>query len=188
MTGVERGFAAQQRSLDDRRAAVDACHTGRHDIRESLKAVVKVSAFVKLDEGSAKVMRLPRFSSDELLLADARAILDKVTPYADAFLAEGLPANVLTDLPAQIAGFAAAKLAQPQARQQFTVASKAIATALDAGDEAIEVLETILVNSPNVDPGVLTKLRLAKRVGPAHAKDEAPAGPTPVPAPVPKVA
>ena len=59
VTDVKRSFTVQQRSLDDRRAAVEACRTGRRALRDSLTAVVKVSTFVELDEGSAKVMRLP---------------------------------------------------------------------------------------------------------------------------------
>ena len=57
-------------------------------------------------------------------------------------------------------------------RKTFTAAFKSARKALKAGDEALSVIEAILARSPNVDERTLTKLRMAKRIGPAHSSDK----------------
>jgi len=120
---------------------------------------VKISSFVTLEEGSAKVMRLPRKTDDQTMIADARAIRDAVTPNADAFKAAGLPANVLVDLNAQIDAFAAARTAAQSERKKFGAITKAILIALRSGDQALEGLGTIFNATPRVDPKAIEWLR-----------------------------
>src|SRR5260370_2135750 len=120
VTTVRRLFAEQQRCLNDKTRAVEALSVGRRVLRSLLKAVVKVSALVELGLSAAKVMQLPRRSSDELLLADSQAIFDQLTLHKDVFLAEGLAPNVLTDLPAQMGQFEADKAACTDALRRFT--------------------------------------------------------------------
>src|SRR5258708_9021054 len=166
---VIRWSTERQRRLEDERAAAETCRTRRRNIHDGLKAVVTVSRFVALDEGAAKIVVPPRRSGDGQRFVDARAILDKVTPYTTAFLKQGLPQNVLKDLPAQIDGLLAAKAAQAKARTQRVAANQSLRDALKAGDQAIDLLHTIVVNTPNVDPNIVTQFRLAKRIGPMKA-------------------
>ncbi|HYM26097.1 MAG TPA: hypothetical protein VEU08_22925 [Vicinamibacterales bacterium] len=184
VTDVGTRLTDQQGFLADRLAATAACEAGRLGIRDNLQAVAKISAFVTLPEGSAKVNLLPTDVSDKQLTSQAEAVLERVKPNAAAFIAEGLPSNVLTDLEQQIADLKKAKQAQATARRQYAAATNAIKADLIPGDEAIQVIDTILKKtSPALDGDALTELRNAKRVGPARATAKAPAQPEPVPAP-----
>jgi hypothetical protein len=179
VTAVRRLFAEQQRCLNDKTRAFEALSLGRRVLRSLLKAVVKVSAVAELSLSAAKVMQLPRRSSDELLLADSQAIFDQLTLHKDVFLAEGLAPNVLTDLPAQISQFEADKAASTEAQRRYTAATDGIRRALDAGDDAMEVCAAYLESLPNPDESVIRKLHIAKRVGPKSTP--APVSPAPAP-------
>src|SRR5258708_20391490 len=124
------------------------------------------------------VMRVPDIASDEQLMMDGGGIAAAGGAHADAFKTAGLPESDLVNLPAQIAALKAAKTAASNARKAFTVAAKGIRKALNSGDDAIVVVDAILARTPNADPEVLAKLRLAKRVGPSHAGDQPAAAPS----------
>jgi hypothetical protein len=89
-----------------------------------------------------------------------------VSAYADAFVAPGLPPNLLQDFEESIAGFAAARDEQAASRQRFTAAFESIGETLGEADRAVDVLEAIVLNTPGAPSELLTKLRLARRVGP----------------------
>ena len=185
---VDRLSKEQSESLEARLQALGRVKDTRVTLYGTLKHVVKISAFVKLDEGSAKVMRLPRKTDDQTMIADARAIRDAVTPNADAFKAAGLPANVLVDLNTQIDAFAAARTAAQSERKKFGAITKAIRIALRSGDQALEVLGTILNATPGADPKVIEWLRTARLVGPSRVKADAQATTAPTPEPTAKTA
>jgi hypothetical protein len=177
---VDRLLALQERSVEDRRAATEQCRLSRRTLREAAKAIVKVGKVVNLD-AIMETMRLPAGTSDDELLAYSRGLLDRVSAHADAFVAEGLPPDLLKDLGDAIQAFAAARDAQAGSRQRFTAASESIRETLDTADKTVDVLEAIVVNTPAAHPEVLTKLRMARRVGP---RVTAPAAkPSPIPAP-----
>jgi hypothetical protein len=140
----------------------------RQTLHDLIKAIVDVSAVVTLGEGSAKIMRMPTMDTNEGLLAEANAIYEMASAHAAEFVAEGLPKNVIPDLGKQIEAFKAARARLSNARKTFTAATKAAVKALRSGDEAIAVLDAILAHTPSLDPKWLTKLRLAKRIGPAR--------------------
>jgi len=178
---VDRLLALQERSVEDRRAATEQCRLSRRTLREAAKAVVKVGKLVNLDASIMETMRLPAVASDDELLAYSRGLLDRVSAHADAFVAEGLPPDLLKSLGVAIEGFAAARDAQATWRQRFTAASASIRETLDNADKTVDVLEAIVVNTPAAHPEILTKLRMARRVGP---RVTAPAAkPSPAPAP-----
>jgi hypothetical protein len=177
---VDRLLALQKRSVEDRRAATEQCRLSRRTLREAAKAIVKVGKLVNLD-AIMETLRLPPATSDDELLAYSRGLLDRVSAHADAFVAEGLPPDLLKDLGDAIQAFAAARDAQAASRQRFTAASESIRETLDNADKTVDVLEAIAVNTPAAHPEVLTKLRMARRVGPRVI---APAAkPSPIPAP-----
>lgn len=183
---VNRLSKEQSECLQARLKALDTVKDTRVTLYGTLKHVVKISAFVKLDEGSAKVMRLPRKTDDQTMIADARAIRDAVTPNADAFKAAGLPANVLVDLNTQIDAFAAARTAAQSERKKFGAITKATLIALRSGDQALEVLGTIFNATPGADPKAIEWLRTARQVGPSRVKPDgagahAPTAPIPEP-------
>ena len=176
---LDRLLALQERSIEDRRAAVEQCRLSRRTLRDAANAVVKVGKLVNLDDEMMATMQLPGPVSDDELLAYSRGLLDRVSSHADAFVADGLPPDLLKNLAEAIEAFAAARDAQAASRQRFTAAAEAIRETLDKANKTVGVLEAIAVNTPAAHPEVLTKLRIAKRVGPRAAE------PTDKPAPPP---
>jgi hypothetical protein len=177
----DRWSTERQRHLDDERAATIRCRTLYRTLRDSLNTVVKVSRFVDLDEATANVIgRLSNTRYDELLTV-AAAALDKVTQHSAAFLAQGLPADILKDLPVQIQGLKAALKARADARVLRRAAGESMQSALVASDTAIKQLHVIAVSTRSADPNFVSQLRLAKRVGPAKAKDQPSAAHPPAP-------
>ncbi len=187
---VDRLLALQERSIEDRRAATEQCRLLRQTLRNAASAVVKVGKLVHLDDTVMATMQFPGSPSDDELLAYSRGLLDRVSAHAEAFVADGLPPDLLKNLSDAIQTFAAARDAQTASRQRFTAAAESIHETLDKADKTVDVLEAIAVNTPAAHPEVVTKLRIAKRVGPrATEPAEKPASPpTPPSTPADKAA
>jgi len=177
---VERLLALQERSIQDRRTATEQCRLSRQALRNAALAVVKIGKLANLADAITATLRLPGPASDDELLAYSRALLDRVSSHADAFVAEGLPPDLLTQLAGAIQEFAAAREAQAACRERFAAAGEEIRATLDKADQTVDALQAIVVNTPAAERQVLTKLRIARRVGP-----RAPAAPAPNPAPTP---
>ena len=176
---VEESFADQQDARNKQRLAKAELDAARTTLRDIMKVIVDVSAVVRLDEGSAKVMVVPQEGSDELLIADANAIYRAASANAKAFEGEGLPAHVIPELGDRIAVFKTAKMANSTARKTFTATAKSSRKGLKAGDEALSVIVAILARSPNIDEKALTKLRSAKRIGPTRPANQPALEPAP---------
>ena len=159
-------FALQAQSIEDQRAAAADIRTGRQWLRNAGKAVVKVGRLVTLDETTMATMRLLGSVSDDELLAYTRGLLNRVVPYADAFVAEGMPLDLLTDIQEGIQRFAEAKDAYAAARQRFTAATEMIHEAQAKTSKTIDAIEAVAVITPAANPEMLTKLRIARRIGP----------------------
>jgi hypothetical protein len=163
---VDRLLALQERSIEDRRAATEQCRQSRRALRAAAKAVVAVGRIVHLDAAVMGTMRLPGGASDDELLAYSRGLLERVSAHADAFVADGLPPDLLKRLGDHIAEFAAARATQAASRQRFSAASESILETLNDAARAADVLEAIVVNTPDAPPEILARLRIARRVGP----------------------
>ena len=174
---VTAKFAEQEACIDEAATAGKDARSWRSALAATLKAVATLAPFVDLDPSSATVWQLPAYLNDQRALAKAREFLDRVTRDAKAFLAKGLPQKVLDDLPKQIAGLEAARLARKDALRRYTAAGDAIHSAQADADKATRVVHTIFGQS---DPVAVKKFRTAKRIGPAtdtQAKTETPATP-----------
>jgi hypothetical protein len=170
---VDRLLALQERSIEDRRAATEQCRQSRQTLRDAANAVVKVGKVVSLGDAIMATLKRPGPGSDDELLAYSRGLLDRVSTHADAFVADGLPPDLLKNLSDAIQAFAAARDAQAASRQRFTAAAQSIRETLDNADKTVDVLEAIAVTTPAARPEILTKLRIAKRVGPRAAEPAA---------------
>jgi hypothetical protein len=177
-------LALQEQSMQDGRTAVEQCRLSRRTLRDAANGVVKIGKLANLDDAMVATLQLPGKVRDEELLAYARALLNRVSAHVDALVAEGLPPDLLQHLDGAIQAFAAAKEAQAASRERFAAASTAIRDTLDQADKTVGALEAIVVNTPPGNPQVLTKLRVAKRVGP-RTTPPAPVNPTPAPTPPP---
>ena len=166
---VDRLLALQEESIMERRAATAMVRSGRLAIRHALKAVVMVGRLVTPADGTVmSTMRLPGPVSDNDLMAQASGILDRVTPYADDFIAAGLPPDLLEKLAAAIDALASARSAQSTARRNFTAATESIRDIQHDARRTIDAIEAIAINMPKTrsSSDMLTMLRVARRVGP----------------------
>ncbi len=163
---VGRLLALQQRSIEDRRAATAQCRRWRRTLRTAAKAVVRVGRVVDLEADLMSTMQLPAKTSDDEFIAYLRGLIDRVAPHADAFVAEGLPPDLLTDLADGVMEFAAARATQVASRQRFSAASESIRETLGRADRLADVLESVTMTAPMAPAELLTRLRLARRVGP----------------------
>ncbi|MGH9409396.1 MAG: hypothetical protein ACRD1V_08060 [Vicinamibacterales bacterium] len=182
---LDRLLTVQAVSIEDRRAATEQSRLSRITLRDAAKAVVSVGRIVNLDAAVMGTMKLPGAASDDELLAYSRGLSERVSAHADAFVAEGLPPDLLKHLDDGATAFAAARDGQAGARQRFSAAFESIRETLDHTDKMIDVLEAIVLNTPDAPPEVLTQLRIARRVGP---RVSVPVPKPPQPAPADKAA
>ncbi|HZR23774.1 MAG TPA: hypothetical protein VFA59_09320 [Vicinamibacterales bacterium] len=181
---VDRLMAVQERSNEDRRAAMEQVRAGRLALRAAATAVAKVGKLVNLDETTMATMQVPGRVSDDELLAYTRGLLDRVAGHADAFVAEGLPPDLLKHLEDGVPRLAAAKEQYAAARQRFAGALEAIREAQAKSETTIDALEAIAANTAAATPDMLKELRMARRIGPhvGAAATEPPAPPHTTPA------
>jgi hypothetical protein len=172
---VDRLLALQECSIEDRRAATEQCRRSRRALRAAARAIVAVGRIVRIEAAEMGTMQLPERASDDDLLAKSRALLELVSPHADAFATNGLPPGLLTRLGDEIETFKMARATQTAAPGRFAAASESILETLENAARTADVLETIVVNTPDAPPEILTKLRQARRVGPRlNAEPKAP--------------
>ena len=173
---VGRLLALQEESIMERRAATSMVRSGRRAIRCALKAVVTVGRLVTLADGTVmSTMQMPRPVSDDDLMAHARGTLERVAPYADDFVAAGLPLDLLEKLAAAIEGLASARSAQSTARLNFTVATGSIREIQHGARRTIDAIEAIAINmeKTRASSDMLVMLRVARRIGPRAATNAA---------------
>jgi hypothetical protein len=130
---------------------------------------------------SGVAMELPplRETSDQQLLADARALLDAVKPLADVFKAHKI--QVYDDLRQEIASLDSTMDAQAKGRNERKGAGTAVNDALKSGAAAAAGLEPLFFAVVAGDPQKAIEWKNTSRVGPARTKKDVPAEPaTPV--------
>jgi hypothetical protein len=183
---IDSLLALQKQSLEDRRAATEQLRRGRGTLRNAARAVVKVGTLVDEDgQIPMGTMRVPGVGSDDDLLSYTKALLDRVTPHADAFVREGLPSNLLKTLADERQKFVQAKDLRDAAVQRSQAAAETIRETQDKADKTIAAIHAVAINLPNADAFV-KRLRIAKRVGPRAVSAPAqPGSTTPAPAPTP---
>ena len=96
-------------------------------------------------------------------------------------MAKRLPPDLLKRLGDGVVAFTAGREDQAASRPRFRAAAESIRQSLDAAGKTIDVLMAIAAGTADAPPAVLTKLRMAKRVGPRvsppAAKPPAASGP-----------
>ena len=180
---VSRQLAVQKQSIEERRAATKQCRVARRALHAAAKGVVKVGQLVTVDQTTMDTMQIPHRMGDDELIAHAQGLLNRVSPFADAFVAKGLPPDVLKKLDTNIQALVAARDARATAVQQYAAATASIHETQDVADKTVAALEAIAINLPDANPEVVTKLRMAKRVGPRAAAPKPNPEPAPSPAP-----
>ncbi|HZR23118.1 MAG TPA: hypothetical protein VFA59_05970 [Vicinamibacterales bacterium] len=169
VTEVDRLLAFQQRCIEERRAATADIRRAHATIVQTARTIVRVGRLIDLPDAPMRTLQLPVRMAHDDLLAYARGLLDRVLPHADTFIAEGLPADALTQLTNAIARLTSARAAQATARQQFSGAFELIHEAQETATRTIAALEAIALSTADAPHELVTKLRIAKRVRPRSA-------------------
>jgi len=184
---VDDQLALQQRALEDRRAAHDDLRRGRGTLRNAAKAVVKIGKLIDpADEALMATMKIPGGVSDDEFVAWTRALVDRVTPHADAFVKVGLPSNLLNNLRDAIQQFMKSRDLRDVTIQRFQNATESIRETQDKIDKTLDAIHAVALNLPAANPDFVRKLRIARRVGPRTAgTPDKPASPSPTAPPSP---
>ena len=166
-------LAAQKGAVETRRAATQQCRVCRTALRAAGKAVVKVGQLVNLPGTVMQTLSVPGSMSDGDLLAHMQALYDRVLPYKDAFEAEGLPPDVLTKLSDGITALEAARAAYAATIQDAASAEDALSQNQDLAAATILALESVAATAAPANRELLSKLKVAKRVGPRKVQPTA---------------
>ena len=161
-----RLMASQARALEDRKAATQQCRICRRALRAAGNAVVKVGKLVHLPDTVMATLSIPGSMSDNRLLSHMQAVYDRVLPYKDAFEGQGLPPDVLTHLTDGIKALEAARSAYAATIQDAASVGAALTENQDKASATILALESVVATTTPTDRDLLTKLKVARRVGP----------------------
>ena len=148
---------------------------GCNALRTNVKHVVRASEMLPYTSTAGEPFPKVRRSTDQQLVADSKAIRERALPLAEAFTTNGLlPADLLTDLQGQIAVVETAIAAQGAAKETHVGANAATVEAIRQGAIAIRALEPIFFHANAGDPNLISKWKIAKRIGPARKEAAAP--------------
>jgi len=174
-------FKSQEKCRIDERAAADRNGAARVTIYRLVRNVEVVSNRMPAQSGTPAFGTTDQRVKDDAMIARAEAILEAAAEHTDPFVNEGVLPGLPETLASELAAFRKSKEAVTFARKTFTETTAALDQALEDGDDAIAVIESILVASPNAPVGMLAALRQAKLIGP-RVDDTGPAEGEPAPA------
>ena len=167
-------FKDQERCRADGQTAADHNEASRKTLRNLIRHVEIVSKVMPADSGTPAFDTSSR-TSDEQLIARAEAIVDAAAEHTDPFVNKGVLPGLHDRLSSELAAFRKSKDAVTVSANQYTVATAGLDQALGEGDDALDVIESILVASPDAPVGVLKALRQTRLIGPRDVQDDEPA-------------
>src|SRR5436190_9501565 len=148
-------FKDQERCRADGQTAADHNEASRKTLHNLIRHVEIVSKVMPADSGTPAFDTSSR-TTDEQMIARAEAILDAAAEHTDPFVNEGVLPGLHDRLSSELAAFRKSKDAVTVSANQYTVASAGLDQALGEGDDALDIIESILVASPDAPVGVLT--------------------------------
>jgi hypothetical protein len=166
VTESTRLMAVLERALQERKAATQQCRRCRRVLRVAGKAIVKVGRLVVLPDTVMQTLRVAGAMGDIRLMAHMQALHDQVLPYRDAFEAEGLPPDVLTNLADRIKALEAARAAYAATIQEAAAARESLGENQNRASVTILALESVVPTTTQANREVVNKLQVARRVGP----------------------
>jgi len=178
VTESTRLIAVRDQAVSERKAATRQSRVCRRALRNSGKAIVKVAKRVTLPDTVMQALTVPGSMSDEKLQAHMQALHDHVLPYQDAFQGEGLPADGLTKLTDGIKALASARAKRASTIQDAASAQASLNENQNLASSAIVALEAVMPTATQANRELVTKLKVARRVGPHKAQPAAASTPT----------
>ena len=140
-------------------------------LREDLRAINRTARALAVDDSAVgELFRMPNGSSEQKLLAVARAFLTGATPLKDQFIEYGLPDDFIEDLQADINDFEQSVTEKSSASGEKVSATASIGGAVKNGLEALRRLRAIVPNKYRDNPAKLAVWTTASHVEHAARK------------------
>ncbi len=143
------GFAeaAQQFEVKD---------TCRENLRDEMSDISRTAKSMEYEfDGIADKFRFQRNMNDATMLATARAFITEAGPYSADFIAYGLPATFLADLTTAADAFEASFSNTAAATAEHVAATADTSAKIREGMIAKRILDGVVQNKYNNDPGKL---------------------------------
>jgi hypothetical protein len=172
VTESTRLLAVRSRAIDDRRAATEQRRQCRITLRSLDKTIVKVGKLVNQPELVTQTLAVAGTMGDPELQAHMQALLDRVLPFKAAFEAEGLPPDTLTNVADGIKALEAARARVAATIQDAASAEKGLLANQKLARATIQALEATAPRATQDQRDVLTKLKVARRVGPRKTQPD----------------
>jgi hypothetical protein len=173
----------------EQQVATDRCTRGRKALHDGVKYVAIVSPLVTRDNAESAPLDGSSVRADEELIARAENVHTAASAHAELFVNKGVQPGFLDQLANELTAFKKAKDAQTLVVKRYTEANERFDHALDEGDKAVAILESLFTTSADAPVGALTALKQAKLIGPrAGDATSQPGGTNPAPAPEPPAA
>lgn len=167
--------ADQQEGFGDARGATETKGTARENLREEMSDISRTARSMEYAfDGISDRFRMPRGSSDQLLLATGRAFHSEATPIAADFIAYGMAATFLAELAAEADAFEATFGVQGSAIDSHVEATAEIGESVQRGMVARRILDGIVRNVYKNDPGKLAAWTSASHIEKPPKKTETP--------------
>jgi len=180
VSNVDAQLTERKQAINDRLASTEQIRRSRRALHDLAKGIVQVAPLVNEGTPLMETLQRPgRVRRDGELIPYMRGLAERVSPRADAFVAAGLPADHLQKLGDEIDRFVAGKDLQTNAVQRSAAAEEAIRTSQETARKTIAALEAVAMGIKAAHPEILTKLRVAMRVGPRIASGGAASPPGP---------
>lgn len=167
--------ADQQEGFGDARGATETKGTARENLREEMSDISRTARSMEYAfDGISDRFRMPRGSSDQLLLATGRAFHSEATPIAADFIAYGMAPTFLAELAAEADAFEATFGVQASAIDDHVEATAEIGESVQRGMVARRILDGVVRNVFKNDPGKLAAWTSASHIEKPPKKTETP--------------
>jgi hypothetical protein len=144
---LETQGADQQEGFGDARGATETKATARENLRDEMSDIARTARSMEYQyDGISERFRMPRGSSDQVLLATARAFHAEALPIVDDFVAYGMESKFITDLADAADAFEATFAPQASAIDSHVAATAEIGEAIGRGMVARRILDGIVRN------------------------------------------
>lgn len=162
---LDASGAAQASGMSSGRQGTAMKSNARENVREELRAINRTARALALDDpGVSEKFLMPRGSSDQKLIAAARAFIADAEPLKNKFVEYGLNANFLSELQADVTSFEQAVGDKNAAIVEQVGATAEIDAQIERGMVAIRRLKAIVANKYSNNPAKLAAWTSASHV------------------------
>ncbi len=178
IAALETESANQLKGSADSRKEHSTKQTAREHVRDYLQMISRTANAVDYEiPGFSKEFVFPKNRSDQELLTSARVTVPKVTANKQVFIRYGLPAEIISELEAEINAFEATLPTAASAVGMKVTATSEINEAVKKGLTGLRVADAIIKNLFRDNPSHLAAWTAAKHLERPPKKKKVPPKP-----------